>query len=41
MTSDFEWTCVGEPVITYGATLPLAADGMQSDDEIDDALVGA
>lgn len=43
MTSDFEWTCVGEPVITYGATLPLADDqaGVQSDDEIDHALVGA
>jgi len=26
MESDFEWACVGEPVLTAGAPLPLAAD---------------
>ena len=35
MTSDFEWTCVGDPVITYGTG--AADDGVQSDADIDAA----
>ena len=39
MTSDFEWLCTGKPVIVYGTG--AADDGLQSDQQIDDALVVA